>query len=210
MTDKTIIYGAGGHARELQFQMQMEGVPTLAFVDDFRSGFEIEGIPVLFRDDAVARFPGARWLIAIGDNAGRKDILAALREIGLPTGSFISSRALVSPSASISGVTQLFANSVVSAGVSLEDNVIVNFGSVLHHDVSVGANSFIASGVTIAGNVRVGSGAWLGVGCTIINGASEHPLNIGNNVVVGAQACVVRDVGDHEIVVGVPAKSRPS
>lgn len=208
MTYKAIIYGAGGHARELQFQLQAEGVPTLAFVDDFRSGFDIEGIPVLSQEGASSRFLDGRWFVAIGDNAGRKNILAVLRDLGLPIGSFISSRALVSPSASISGAAQIFANAVISAGTTLGDNVIVNFGSILHHDVKIGANSFIAGGVTIAGNVKVGSGVWLGVGCTVINGTSDHPLNIGDNVVVGAQACVVSDVGDHEIVVGVPAKPR--
>lgn len=208
MTYKAVIYGAGGHARELQFQLQAEGIATLAFVDDFRSGFDIEGIPVLSREAASSRFLDARWFVAIGDNAGRKSVLATLRNLGLPAGSFISSRALVSPSATISGAAQIFANAVISAGAALEDNVIVNFGSVLHHDVRIGADSFIASGVTIAGNVKVGSGAWLGVGCTVINGTSDHPLNIGDNVVVGAQACVVSSISDHEIVVGVPAKPR--
>lgn len=210
MMHKAIIYGAGGHARELQFQLHDEGTATLAFVDDFKSGFEVAGIPVLSRDAASLRFPDIPWLIAIGDNAGRTRIISTLRELGLPVGSFISSRALVSSTAAISGAAQVFANSVISAGVALEDNVIVNFGSILHHDVRIGANSFIASSVTIAGNVRVGSGVWLGVGCTIINGTSEQPLNIGNNVVVGAQACVVSNVSDHEIVVGVPARTRPS
>ncbi|WP_457155728.1 NeuD/PglB/VioB family sugar acetyltransferase [Mesorhizobium sp. P5_C1] len=208
MNPKAVIYGAGGHARELQFQLHAEGTSTVAFIDDFRSGFDVEGTPVLSRDDAYARFPAANWYVAIGDIAGRTTILATLRELGLTVGSFVSARALVSPSASISGAAQIFANTIVSAGAVLEDNVIIDFGSIIHHDVRIGANCFIASGVTVAGHAKVGSGVWLGVGCTIINGTADNPINIGNNVVVGASACVVSDVEDNAIVVGVPAKQR--
>ncbi|MEI9413058.1 acetyltransferase [Mesorhizobium salmacidum] len=208
MNSGAVIYGAGGHARELQFQLHAEGTATYAYVDDFRSGFDVEGTPVLVREDAIARFPGASWFVAIGDIASRKAILARVRELGVTVGSFISSRAMIAPSASISGAAQIFANTVVSAGAALGDNVIVNFGSILHHDASIGANSFIASGVTVAGHAKIGSGVWLGVGCTIINGTADNPLKIGNNVIVGASACVVNDVDDDAIVVGVPAKPR--
>lgn len=208
MNTKAIIYGAGGHARELQFQLHAEGVPTVAFIDDFKSGFDVEGIPVLSRDDARIRFPAAAWYVAIGEIAGRKTILATLRELGLTIGSFISSRALVAPSASILGAAQIFANTTISTGVKLEDNVIVNFGSVIHHDVTIGANSFIAGGVIVAGHVRVGSGVWLGAGCTIINGTADSPLIIGDSAVVGASACVVGNVEDNAVVVGVPARKR--
>ena len=35
MISKAIIYGAGGHARELHFQLQAEGASVLAFIDHF-------------------------------------------------------------------------------------------------------------------------------------------------------------------------------
>ena len=44
--------------------------------------------------------------------------------------------------------------------------------------------------------------AWLGVGCTILQG-----IKIGKGAVVCAGAVVTHDVGDYEIVAGVPAKT---
>lgn len=32
------------------------------------------------------------------------------------------------------------------------------------------------------------------------------PINIGNNVKIGASSVVLKDVGDNETVVGIPAK----
>ncbi|WP_271894155.1 acetyltransferase [Candidatus Phyllobacterium onerii] len=208
MISKAIIYGAGGHARELHFQLQAEGASVLAFIDDFRSGFDLDSTPVLSRDDARIRFPDANWYIAIGNIAGRKTVLKKLRDLGLTVGSFISSRALISPSATICGAAQIFANTVVSSGVRLADNVIVNFGSVISHDVRIGSNSFLAANVTIAGHVDVGDDVWLGAGSVVRNGTSGNPLRIGNRVTVGASACVVGDVVDGYTVIGVPAKKK--
>ena len=43
--------------------------------------------------------------------------------------------------------------------------------------------------------------AWLGVGCTVLQG-----VTIGRGAVVAAGAVVTKDVGDYEIVGGIPAK----
>ncbi|MBB3315486.1 sugar O-acyltransferase (sialic acid O-acetyltransferase NeuD family) [Rhizobium sp. BK181] len=203
-----IIYGAGGHARELKFQLELEGASVSAFVDDFESGFLLEGIPVISLDDARTRFGGAAWYVAIGAIAGRKAVVRRLRDLGHVLDSFVSSRALISPRASIGGAAQIFGNTVISSGAVISDNVIVNFGSVISHDVAIGANSFVAPNVTIGGHVDIGNDVWLGSGAIVRNGAPGNRLRIGNNVTVGAAACVVGDVADHSTVIGVPAKRK--
>lgn len=203
-----LLYGAGGHARELKFQLSLEGVPIAAFVDDFNSGFMLEDVPVLSFDDARAGYGTAIWYVAIGAIAGRREIVAKLRGMGLALGSFVSRRAMISPAASIGGAAQVFANAVISSGVTIADNVIVNFGSVISHDVDVGPNSFIAANVTVAGNVDIGSDVWLGTGAVVRNGTASNRLKIGSYATVGAAACVVSNVADHSTVAGVPAKRK--
>lgn len=51
------------------------------------------------------------------------------------------------------------------------------------------------------GPVVIGSNVWIGDNVTIVG-----PVRIGDGVVVGANSVVTRDVPDHVIVAGVPAK----
>jgi len=203
-----IIYGAGGHARELLFQLTLDGITVAALVDDFNHGFVLENMPVLPFHEARSKVPNGNWYVAIGSIPHRKVIHEKLRDLGLTVGSFLSSRALISPTASIGSAAQVFANTVISSGVTISDNVIVNFGSVVSHDVAIGANSFIAPNVTIGGHVDIGDDVWLGAGAIVRNGAPGNRLRIGNDVTVGAAACVVSDVADHSTVIGVPAKRK--
>lgn len=79
-------------------------------------------------------------------------------------------------------------------------------GVVIHIKTKIGNNCHIGQNVTIGGgkgglvptvmdNVRIGGGSFLFGG-----------ISIGNNVVIGANSVVNKDVPDNAIVAGVPAK----
>ncbi|MDW6003093.1 serine O-acetyltransferase [Vibrio mangrovi] len=79
------------------------------------------------------------------------------------------------------------------------------FGTTWGEHVRIGRNATIVHNVTIAGKNGewpvIGDNVYLGTGCCILGG-----INIGNNVVVGANAVVTKDVPDNAIVAGIPAK----
>lgn len=201
-----VIYGAGGHARELRDQMHADGWAVHAFVDDFDHDRRVDGCPVLSFEAACAAHAGARWFIAIGDHKARRVMAGRLAERGLRAGVFVSRDAVVSPSARMEEGVQVFARTVVSAGVRLGRWAIVNFSCVLSHDVDIDDFATISPGVHIAGNVRVMTGALIGVGACVKNGRSGRKTVIGAESIVGAGACVVNDVHDESVVAGVPAQ----
>jgi acetyltransferase-like isoleucine patch superfamily enzyme len=59
----------------------------------------------------------------------------------------------------------------------------------------------ITARAAVAGWVEVGDGAYLGMGCTVIQG-----VKIGRNALVGMGAVVLCDVPENAIVVGNPAR----
>lgn len=204
-----VLYGAGGHARELRHQLEDDGTHVLAFVDDFQPSRTVDGLDVLSFDQARSRFESSTWFVAIGDIDARVRLAAKVMASSLPLGRFVSRGAYMLPTACVGAGVQVFHGSHLSASVTLGDFVLVNFGCVLSHDVRAGAYSTLCPGVHVAGHVLVGERVWIGVGASIRNGRPDRPLVIGDGAFIAAGACVVGDVPAGALMMGVPARARP-
>lgn len=80
-------------------------------------------------------------------------------------------------------------------------------GVVVHKQAKIGRRVLIGQGVTIGrkldpnGVPVIGDNVYISTGAKILGG-----ITIGNNVIIGANAVVIKDVPDNCIVAGVPAK----
>lgn len=78
---------------------------------------------------------------------------------------------------------------------------------VIHARAVIGNNCMIGQGVTIGGKSgwwevpKIGNNVEINAGARVIG-----PIIIGNNVIIGANAVVVKDVPNNCIVAGIPAK----
>lgn len=82
--------------------------------------------------------------------------------------------------------------------ITIGDNVSIS------HNVNIVTGSHDAQSPNFIGVFKpivIKDYAWLGVGCTILQG-----VTIGKGAVVAAGAVVTKDIGDYEIVGGIPAK----
>lgn len=80
-------------------------------------------------------------------------------------------------------------------------------GVVVHARAVVGKNCAIGANVTIGGKSRWYEVPVIGDNVHIHTGAKVlGPVRIGNNVTIGANAVVVKDVPDNCVVAGVPAR----
>jgi len=72
---------------------------------------------------------------------------------------------------------------------------------VIEHDVSVGDFAHVSSNATLAGGASLGELSHLGAGACVLPG-----VRVGRHCIVGAGAVVTRDVPDHCVCMGVPAR----
>ena len=66
----------------------------------------------------------------------------------------------------------------------------------------------LAPGVCVSGCVHIERGAYIGTAVSIINGTIDKPLVIGAGAIIGAAACVTRDIPPNVTAVGIPAKPK--
>ena len=90
---------------------------------------------------------------------------------------------------------------IVQTGSQIGDNVVLNTGASVDHDCDIRDGVQLAPGVVLGGRVRIDSLSFVGIGATIIN-----RIVVGRNCLIGAGAVVVRDIPDHSVAYGVPAR----
>lgn len=209
MLDKVIVIGAGGHARSVMDiilennEYEIIGCldpiyPTSTCVE------RMEDIPIIGTDDELKRFydEGIHSIfIAIGSNTLRKKLQQKAIAIGYQPINVISKYARISSRAKLGVGNCVMAGAVINVNCCIGDGCIINTNSSLDHDCSVGDFAHVAPGVAVSGTTDIGEGTHIGTNTAVIDG-----ITIGSWSYIGAGAAVVKDIAEHTLAYGVPAK----
>lgn len=104
----------------------------------------------------------------------------------------------------------LLYNSDVSCKAKIGSGTVFGhggIGAVVHQKSIIGKDCVIGQGVTIGGRSKhpdvpiIGDKVYIAAGARVLG-----PIKIGSNVVIAANAVVIKDVPDNCIVGGIPAK----
>lgn len=200
-----VIWGCGGHAREVNMLAEQVGLKVVGFLDERKEmkGRTVDGVTVLGTLDDIRDLRNSVQVVSagVGDPTLKRRFAIATEQAG-----FSHSGPIVHPQVFVSRHSRIGAGSVVCAGVVLTVNVdigehvVVNYGSTIGHDSRVGDFSTIAPGVNVSGNVGIGESVYLGA-----NAAVRERVRIGEHSVIGGGAFVHADVPAGALYVGVPA-----
>jgi len=206
---RLIVVGSSGHASVLIDAIELAGVFTIAgYLDDTQaSGTVRRGYSVLgaLRDAATvcAQQKIQDVVVAIGDNWQRRkvhsDLTRSCPHLTFPVVKHPS--AVIAASAKIAMGTALLARSHVGPGSRIDSFCILNTGSSVDHDCQIQDFASLAPGVFTGGLVEIGEGSAVGVGASI-----SDRISIGSHSVVGTGSVVVRDIPDHVVAYGCPAR----
>lgn len=194
------VIGGGGHAKVVIATLQASGTAIAGVLDDdaAKHGQTVLGVPIVGLLGEVASGEHEA-ILAIGDNAARKQVAARLG--GARWATAVHPSAVVHPSVTIGKGTVVFAGAVIQPDTRLGAHAIVNTGATVDHDCELSDYVHVAPGTHLAGGVRLGEGVFLGIGAVAIPGVS-----VGAWTTVGAGAAVVADLAAAVTAVGVPAR----
>lgn len=207
-----VVYGGGGHGKVVADLALCCGLTVLGFVDDGRE----PGTVILGTEDgpqgALRVLGSGGWVtqhtfgfslaLAIGNNSARARIALLAEKHGLELQTLVHPKAQISRFASLGLGTVVMAGAVVNPSAQVGRGCIVNTGAVVEHDVKIGDYAHVSPNATLCGAAGLGEGSHLGAGATVL-----PQVQVGAHSVVGAGAVVCRDVPDHCVVAGVPARA---
>jgi sugar O-acyltransferase (sialic acid O-acetyltransferase NeuD family) len=192
---KKALIGAGGFANEIKAHMQL--FDMVCFVDDSYY------IPNDKNIKPISEFNASEYevIIAIGDPNVRNQMVNKLPK---DTKYFT----FIHPTAQILGNdVEIGEGSMICAGVIITTNCKIgkhthlNILSTIGHDTIIGDYLTTAPGAKISGNCLIGNRVYFGTNCSV-----KQKIKICDDVTVGLNAGVVKNIESSGIYVGVPAK----
>lgn len=204
-----LIFGASEHAKcTIDILEQMQEHKIVGVLDDAlpKNSF-FEGYKVLGKIKNLSQVRDNMTInggiIAIGDNYTRYLVYQTIQEVA-PDFEFISA---IHPSAIIGKNVSIGEGSVIMPGVIINNSskigrhTLLGAKSSVDHDSRVLDFSSFGPGCTTGGNVTVGFCSAICLSAGII-----HGVEIGDHTVIGAGSIVNKNVEDHILAYGIPAK----
>ncbi len=193
-----IVYGASGHGKVIIEILESIQEPVIEIWDDADKA-PIWEYPV--KKPVYAGVPVSdRMVISIGANATRKKVAERVGRT-VTFGTAIHANAFISGRASVGAGTVVMAGVTVNADSKIGRHCIINTSASIDHDCVLEDYVHISPNATLSGDVQVGEGTHIGSGAAVIQG-----IKIGKWCTIGAGAVVIRDIPDHAVAVGNPAR----
>jgi sugar O-acyltransferase (sialic acid O-acetyltransferase NeuD family) len=188
---KKALYGFGGHAREVAAQI---GEELTFFVDDKYAG-EIAR--------PISEFNPLEFeiIVAVSNSKDRFDIVSRLPK-DTKYFTFIHPTALImDKNIQIGEGSFIGAYSILTTNISIGKHAILNRGNHIGHDTTIGDFFSAMPGSVVSGNCRINHRVYLGT-----NSSIREKIQICNDVTIGLNAGVVKNISVLGTYVGVPAK----
>lgn len=189
------IIGAGGFAREVKAAIK-NNRNIKFFVDDEHQNPNL-GILGLSQFDPEKY----RVIVAIGDPTDRANMV---KKLPLNTKYFT----FIDPNANILGEdveigegSIICAGCIVTTNIKLGKHTHLNLLSTIGHDTQIGDFFTTAPGAKISGNCSIGNRVYFGT-----NASVKQKITICDDVTIGLNSGVVKDIDQKGVYVGLPVK----
>lgn len=187
---KKAIYGYGGHAREVSKFIDED---ITFFVDDEWSNDIARPISSFDPNEF-------KIMIAVGNSKDRFNILSRLPK-NTKFFSFIHTTSIILDNVEIGEGTYIGPFCLVTTNIKLGKHSILNRGCQIGHDSNIGDFFTAMPGSIVSGDVKIGIRSYLGT-----NSSIKEKITICDDVIIGLNSGVIKDILESGIYGGVPSK----
>lgn len=192
------IIGCGGFGREVYHHIKND-IPSANitfYVDDPYA------IPNVSLPLSKLNYCNCFVFVAVGDPVSRKNIVERL-PADCKFATFIHSSVVILDPASVTvGYGSIIcAGTILTTNVKLGNHTHLNLNTTVGHDVVMGDYATTAPAVNISGNCEIGECVYFGTNCAV-----KEKINICDNVTIGMNAGVVKNISLPGTYVGTPVK----
>lgn len=195
---KKSIIGAGGFAKEVYWSLNpIERNDTVFFVDDiYWDGTDEKILPLsLFESEKY------EVVVAIADSKHRERIINRLPKNTKYFTHIHPSAQIHGEDVTIGGGSIICAGTIITTNVKIGKHSHINLITTIGHDCVIGDYFTTAPGVQISGNETIGDRVYFGTRSCI-----KQKLNVCNDVIIGMNAGVIKNITESGTYVGTPAK----
>lgn len=199
-----VILGTHWLAEELfDLVSEMPDYELIGFIENRepeRCRKRLEGLPVWWVDDLPKLGPDVHAVCGISTTQ-RWQYVEQVRALDTPFATLRHPTARISAQAWLGEgcVVSPFCN--ISTKTELGGHVFLNRGVLVGHHTRIGDYCSLMPGANVAGLVTIGPRTYVGMGAVI-----RDRVTIGEGCVIGAGAVVTKDLPDHVLALGVPAR----
>jgi sugar O-acyltransferase (sialic acid O-acetyltransferase NeuD family) len=206
MSDKPecILFGVGTpYVYEVYESLLRDGIAVRAFVDNLDRGLGPRELgPVTGTTGLPEEWKDLPLYIPLLTPGHRKVLLAQAKGLGFARfPAHCDPTAVMASTAIVEDGVLVNALATIGAMTRIGPFCIVNRSASIGHHVVLEPFATLGPGCILCGSTAIGTGTFVGAGAVI-----NPKVKVGRNSIVGAGAVVVRDLGDHVVAVGNPAR----
>ncbi len=192
---KYAIIGAGGFGREVYHQMR-NSYPFSTIIDFFVDDEYVTEKTLSLSSLNIDEY---KVLVAVGDPIKRSQIVERLPSKTNYHTYIHPSAIICDPSITIGEGSIICAGCILTTNINIGKHAHLNLHTTIGHDCEIGDFFTTAPKVAISGNCKIGDHVYFGT-----NSCIKEKISICNDVTIGLNAGVVKDINVPGIYVGTP------
>lgn len=199
-----VVYGIGSrYVHEVDEMLRRLDMRVTAYVNNLRDTPHPEDLsPAVYPEEIQPAWRDLPVTIPLITPGHRKPVHAQCVELGFSSfPAIVDPTAIVASSSSLAEGVSVNAAVVIGAKCTLGRFALVNRSVSIGHDCVLEEFSTLGPGALLCGQCRIMPGAFVGGGSILLPG-----ITVGRNAIVGAGAVVTKDIPDHCVAIGNPAK----